>query len=289
MSRRPFTYCVLRYVHDPVAGEAMNVGVLVYSGEAKFLQVRIEYRYERLSSSFSDFDGDGYRRTLRALEAGVEELRDYLFSPILRPSELPADAGVIARRLWPDQGLSFRASEAGAGLSADLAATTADLFHRFVASQNDRTMDERRTDDEVWTLYRQRLSGTILRDLLHPRTFSTPNIEIRFDYAFKNERWHILKPLSLDFARTASIRRKASEFLGECVALNENEELRHGRLYLLLGAPTQPEHAEAYHHAKRMLDNLIPFGHELVEERDAEKLVSRLDLLAREHAATAGY
>lgn len=289
MTRRPFTYCILRYIHDPVAGEAMNVGVLVYSPEAKFLSVTFEYRYERLSNAFSDFDGEGFRRTARAFESASEDLRDELFSPTLRPTiDLPADAVNAARRLWPDQGLSYRTSESGAGLSADLTASTAHLFHRFVSSQNERSIDERRTDEEVWAQYRERLSGTVLRDLLRPKTFETPDVKVEFDYAFKNERWHVLRPLSLDFARPGSIQRKAAEFLGECVALSENKELVDGRLYLLLGAPRHVDHTDAYHHAKRMLDRMIPLRHEVVEERDAEKLVARLDEVARDHVASRG-
>lgn len=284
MTRRAFSYCLLRYVHDPVAQEAMNIGVLVYSPAARFLGATFEYRYERLSGAFSDFDGEGFRRTLRAFDAALDEIRDHLFSPFLQPTQLPDDAGQIARKLWPDQGLSYRFAESGAGLSGDLPATAADLFQRFVASQNERTTDERRTDEEVWADYRHRLSGTVLREVLQPKTFSTADIAVRFDYAFKNERWHVLRPLSLDYARSGSIRRRASEVLGECVALSENDELREGKLYLLLGAPTQAEHLDAYQHAKRILDRQIPIGHEIIEERDAEKLIVHLDGIAREHA-----
>jgi hypothetical protein len=67
------------------------------------------------------------------------------------------------------------------------------------------------------------------------------------------------------------------------VALSENPEIRDGRIYLLLGAPTHAAHAQAYEQAKRIL-NRIPFGHELVEEENAELVVSTLDGLARDHA-----
>jgi hypothetical protein len=284
MEKRSFTYSVLRYIHDPAAGEAMNIGIVVYSPDGHYLNCRFEYRYERLSNAFSDFDGEGFRRTLRAFDTDIDDLRHSLFGGMLRPSDVPSDAGSIARRFWADQGLSLRASEPRSGLSTNLEETTYDLFFRFVTSQNERTVDERRTDEEVWASYRSRLSGTLLTNLLRPRIFATENIEVRFDYAFKNERWHVLRPLSLDFARATSITRKASEFLGECVALSDNEELRGGRLYLLLGAPTNLEYTDTYQHAKRTLERYIPFGHELVEERDAERLIAQLDEIARVHA-----
>jgi hypothetical protein len=286
MNRRPFTYAVLQYVHDPVAGEAMNIGVLVFSAEAKYLSSTFEYRYERLSNAFSDFDGDGFKRTLREFDQAVDRFQADLFGSPLAPAKLPLDAGQVARRLWPDQGLSFRSTDPRSGLSRDLTATTADLFSRFVSSQNEKATEERRTDEEVWAAYRSRLSGTLLGRVLQPKKFETSDIEVRFDYTFKIERWHVLLPFSLDFARASSMRRKAAEFLGESVALSENPEIRDGRIYLLLGAPTQASHVKAYEQAKRIL-NRIPFGHELVDEKDAELVVSTLDGLAREHAAVA--
>ena len=35
MSRFEYTYCLVRYVHNPAAGEMLNIGVLLFSEEVK--------------------------------------------------------------------------------------------------------------------------------------------------------------------------------------------------------------------------------------------------------------
>lgn len=282
MSRRPFSFCVLRYVHDPVAGESMNVGVVVYSPEAKFLDLRLMYSYRRLSEAFAGFDADGYRRTLRSLYEEVTRTRDRLFSTMLTAAnKLPDDAASAVRSLWPDQQLSLRIGDSLTGLSDDLALTTRNLFDRFVESQYARAHEERRTDDQVWESYVEKLQGTVLPKVLTPVTFSTENLSANFQ-GFKNERWHLLHPISLDYARETSIARKAKESLGEFVELADNEDVRTGKIYLLLGAPTQPNYRKTYQHAKDMLKK-IPLDAAIIEEEEAETFAETMDEFVRAH------
>ena len=104
--------------------------------------------------------------------------------------------------------------------------------------------------------------------------------ELDFEHAFKNERWHVLQPVSLDYARPESLQEKAMRCLGQASVLEGNPEL--GRLYLLLGAPLQPSHREAYEKAKRLLHKM-PVEHEVVEEDQAEEFARRIAECVREH------
>lgn len=281
MSRRSFSFCVLRYVHDPVAAESMNVGVVVYSAEAKFLDTALMYSYRRLSEAFAGFDAEGYRRALRSLHEQVARIRDEMFSPNLSPANFPPDAVSVMRSLWPDQQLGLRIGDASSGFSEDLTVTTHQLFDRFIDSQYSRSYEERRTDEQVWQSYAEKLRGTALPKVLQPVSFSTENLSAEF-MGFKNERWHLMQPISLDYARESSIARKAKEFLGEFVELADNEEVRKGRLYLLLGAPTHANYQNAYRHAKDMLKK-IPFDASIIEEADAAAFAVTMDEFVRAH------
>ncbi len=73
--RIPYTYCVLRYVHDPAAGEALNVGVLAYAPSEHWVARQIEQRYARLSATFRGFNGHQYRAASRRTLSAVEALR----------------------------------------------------------------------------------------------------------------------------------------------------------------------------------------------------------------------
>jgi len=285
MSRRNYTYSVLRYVHDPTAGEIMNIGVVIYSQQAAFIDAELMFQYQRLSDAFAGFDGDGYRRSLRAFTEAIATLRDELFSSLLAPKDLPKDASELIERIWPDRQLSFIAGAPLTGMSEDLPATLRQLYDRFVTSQYDRIRDEWRTDEEVWESFRRRFHGTVITKALRPVKVQTTNLSASF-VGFKNEQWHLLQPISLDFARESSIKRKAKEFIGEFVELADSAEIQSGKVYLLLGAPSHPQFQKAYESAKQMLMK-IPVNYKLVEEIDAEAFAVEIADYVREHVDVA--
>jgi putative addiction module component (TIGR02574 family) len=140
MSKKPYSFCILRYAHDPIAGECLNVGVLLVSEHAAFLDVRLEYHFERLSSAFAGFEGERFKQVLRHFEAAIEQERRGMFvtKELFGAGRSDLTADRIATRVWTDAGLSFRASEPMAGLSDDLPGMLAALFDRFVTSQYHR-------------------------------------------------------------------------------------------------------------------------------------------------------
>jgi hypothetical protein len=280
MSRKRYTYSVIRYMHDPSAGESMNVGVLLYSPDASFLDVNVMFQYQRLSDAFAGFDGEGYRKTLRSLADAVDVLRDQFFG-LLITSELSRDAREVIQRIWPDPQLSLSASPPMTGMSEDLPRTLRQLYDRFVTSQYERLHDQRRTDDEVWESFRATLQGTVVPKALIPIKVETSNLSASF-YGFKNDQWHLFQPISLDYARESSIKRKAKEFLGEFVELSDSEIVRASKVYLLLGIPSHEQFHAAYESAKKMLEK-IPVNHELVEESDAGLFAAQMDEILRNH------
>jgi hypothetical protein len=285
MSRRRFTYTVLRYTHDPSAGESMNVGVLVYSPDAAFVDVEVMFQYQRLSDAFAGFDGEGYRKALRSLVEAVQMLRDEFFNTLVAV-ELPDNARDVVLRIWPDQQLSLSAGPPMTGMSEDLSGTQRRLYERFVTSQYERLRDERRSDDEVWESFRVKLQGTVVPQALTPVRVETNNLSASF-YGFRNERWHLFQPISLDYAREASIKRKAKEFLGEFVELSDSEIVQASKIYLLLGVPTHKQFQAAYESAKNMLQK-IPVNHQLVEESDAHLFAAEMDQILRNHPSESG-
>ncbi len=285
MSRRQYTYSILRYIHDPAVGEVMNVGVVIYSPDAAFLDAALLFHHQRLSDAFAGFDGDGYRKSLRSFAESIASLREELFSSLLASKDRPADASLLVERIWPDRQLSFVAGHSLTGMSDNFPATLRQLYDRFVTSQYDRIRDEWRTDEEVWESFRKRFQGTIVTKALRPVKVQTKNLSASFA-GFKNERWHLFQPISLDFARESSIKRKAKELIGEFVELADSPDVQSGKIYLLLGSPSHPQFQKAYESAKQMLMK-IPVDYKLVEERDAEAFAVEISKYINEHTDVA--
>ena len=271
-----YTFSLVRYVHDPIAGEALNVGVLLYSRAASFIDVKLEYRYERFSETFAGFDGERFKQVLRYFCAAVEDEREALTAPVLfvADSNKLTTTADVAKRIWSDSGLSFRVSEPMGGVGENLPAILDELFRRFVTSQYARQHPEHLTDDQVWSRYRAKLPSDVTRNL-RPKEFQTPDFAIQFEHAFENERWHLLQPLSMDYSKAALIQEKAVRWLGAAMSLTEASEAANGKLYFLLHPPELVMHHDAYVRAKNIL-NKVPLDHEIYEEDEAAGLVAEL-------------
>ncbi len=272
----PYTFSLVRYVHDPIAGEALNVGVLLVSPAVAFLDVKLEYRYERFSAAFAKFDGERFKQVLRHFAGAIDEARESLFSPVLftASSSKSTTAAEIARRVWSDPGTSFRVSETMGGVGEDLPAILDDLFERFVTSQYERQQPEHLSDDQVWSVYRGKLSHEVKRHL-RPKTFETPDYTIEFDHAFQNERWHVLQPVSMDYSKAALIQDKANKWLGAAINLRESPEAAKGKFYFLLHRPQLLKHRDAYIRSKNILHK-VPLEHEIYEEDEVASLSEEL-------------
>jgi hypothetical protein len=67
--RKAFQYTILRVVPDVERGERLNVGVIVYSPERRFLGARIQVDVDRLRAIAPQLDLDELERYLQALAA----------------------------------------------------------------------------------------------------------------------------------------------------------------------------------------------------------------------------
>jgi hypothetical protein len=280
MKRSSYTYCVVKYVHDPAAGEMLNIGVLLYAPEFTFVAAQVELRYERLSDAFADFDGEHYKRSLKQFEEAITQFRDEMQNGLLPMYELPIDAAAFGRLVWPDQELSFQLGPMLAGVTDNPQQTLEIIFDRMVNSQYQRKTQERRTDEQVWGDYQKVLAREQIVPVLRPKTFVAEGFELKYDHTYQNDLCHILQPVSLDYARVEGMKNKISRLLGESTALQGNAEL--GKVYLLLGRPRQEAQLPDYHKAKKLLDRM-PVTHELVEETQAEEFARKLASEMRAH------
>lgn len=279
----PYTYSLIRYVHDPIAGEALNVGVLLHSPAVSFLDAKLEFRYERFSSTFARFDGERFKQVLRHFMAAMDEARESLSTAplFIRDSSASTTSSDFAKRIWIDSGLSFRVSEPMGGVGENMPALLDQLFDRFVTSQYPQQDSQHMTDEQVWTRYRGKLPNEVKRNL-RPKTFETRDYKIEFEHAFQNERWHVLQPVSMDYARTSSMQEKAARWLGAAVNLQESPEAARGKFYLLLHPPDLLTQRDAYVRAKNILHKM-PLEHEFFEETETDRLSEELLTHLRNH------
>jgi len=278
MKMIPYTFRIIRYVHDPAVGEMLNVGVLLHAPGADYLGFKFESLYSRLSTTFVNFDGESFRRYVGRMEVALRRVAEGV-QPSLGLYESPQSMEAVTRLVFPDTGGVFQPGTVLAGITDDPAVELEILFERMVASQYKREPKTRRDDDDVWTVYQRRLPSEVKRQL-REKTFETREFEETFSHTFKNGAWHILEPVSMDYADVGTIQKKAVDWLGKGVALADHPDL--AKMYLLLGAPQNEAYRERYNRAKDLL-NKIPVPHQIIEEDEAADFAKEITDYMRQH------
>ena len=128
--KQAYSYTVLRYVHDVVSGEALNVGVVMHAPATSFLKVRTRKTIGRLKQAFPDLDPAAFTDAMQAVERGFSAVA-------IQANEMPlfdarTDARAHALKVLPDDDSALQWSQTGTGLTADPARTFERLYERYV-------------------------------------------------------------------------------------------------------------------------------------------------------------
>ena len=265
--KTPYSYSLLRYVHDVVTGEALNVGVVLHAPAARDLSARIQTKYGRLTRAFPKMNGDLHRDLMRGLQAAFD-------TAAVRYAEEPrfsATADTLENRLHevlrPDDS-SLQWSAAGGGLTSDPAMELESLYQRMVAINESDKARHGRTDDEVWGLYRAPLQRAKVLPHLTPHRVVTALDEIEFSNAWRNGAWHCLHPLSLDLIKPESIREKAHTLIGQMTGVRSAMSGNH--LYLMLGEPSSANGRSTMERSLNLIHPRLDIKHEIIRESEAE-------------------
>lgn len=274
-----YSYTVLRYVHDAVTGEFVNVGVALYAPDRAFLSAICRTTYRRISATFPGLKGDHFRAVMRHVQARFEDLGENL-GPV---ATAPADRSLqeIARSVLPLDDSAFQWSPVGVGVAVDLSQKLESLFNRMVMRYDEpQASRHRRTDEDVWRGFRRDLEQRRLLRYFEPKTIAVQGDEIRFEHAWKNGVWHCIEPVSLDLSSSESIKEKAHRLLGHITSVHQASD--DFRLYMLVARPDDPALEPAYESAVSILGRM-PCEKEIFREEAHEELANRLEREVEAH------
>jgi hypothetical protein len=275
----PYQFSVLRYVYDAVTLEFVNVGVVVYAPQHGFLRAQCTGHFSRVSKMFGRIDGTAFRSTTRYIEAQVSALNERMAKGLLFENRSEKLETILARVVPPDDG-ALRFASGGVGITESPEDTLSNLFSRYVCRYDSPSGIQRRTDDEVWRVFREPLEKKSLISHLSPKKITAANYEYEFQRSWKNGVWHIYEPVSLDLADGSSILEKANKWLGRATSLADSAE--PFKLFLLLGEPSDSKLAESFRKARNILAKM-PVQRELVREGEAEQFADEAEADFQSH------
>lgn len=274
-----YTYCVLRYVHDTTSTEFVNVGVVLYAPDARYLSALCRTTYGRLSKVFPGVNAEHFKSLMHYIEARLGEQGARVASEL--PLTTPSNVLEFAHSILPRDDSSLQWSPAGSGRTDDPAVALERLFERMVSRYDERPPTPVRDDEDVWRHFKRNLEERQVLKHFQPKKIAVQDDEIEFQYAWKNSVWNCLEPLSFDLAAADSIRDKAHRWLGQLASVGGASD--RFKVYLLVGAPQQEQLRPAFINAISILSKFSG-DKEIILEKDAPELAAHF---AREVASHA--
>jgi hypothetical protein len=269
-TKTAYTYAMLRYRHDSLAGEFANVGIVLHAPASGFLDAKMRHTVGRLSKMFPDLNADALKGSVRSIERAIKRLATPQAGDLFARWK---DAGAFARAVLPEDDSSFIWGPLGSGLTNNPAEVLDKLYHRFVA-RYDEQQRQHRDDAAIWKPVRDRLAERKLADRLQAKTITSPLDHVQFEHAWKNGTWHCYQPISFDLANEENIRDKARRWAGHMLALTGASEAF--RTYFFVGLPSDQNLRSAYEAALNIL-KLSPGEPQIIDETHIEDLVHQIE------------
>ena len=157
-----YSYTLLRYVHDVLTGEFVNVGVVLFVPSKGLVRYKMRGTIGRLKGVFPDIDRRAFLSSMTAVRKGLQLVGKSEKEAGLLKSE--GDAVAIARRAVPPDDSSLQWSPSGTGLTANPDEALDRLFDRYV-SRYDTHHRSRRSDDDVWRPVRRSSKSATSRSI----------------------------------------------------------------------------------------------------------------------------
>ena len=132
--KTPYNYALVRYKHDVVSGECLNIGVIVSAPTQHFFQARLSSQYSRLSKAFANFDSAHYKNVIAKLRQGFMRIEKQFSRQAneLPFENMPHALNEIISTILPPNDTAFQIDVVGGGLSMNLEKTVESLFKRYV-------------------------------------------------------------------------------------------------------------------------------------------------------------
>ena len=270
-----FEAVAIRYVHDARNGEFLNIGVVVFAPGAPFAGVRFLSSWGRITAAFSSADAVLLRRIARSFEKWSAEWTATIGELPLAP--IRSVSAFVAQVLHQDDS-SIQVSPPISGVTSDPQRTLNELFELYADRQQEQPKRPSRDDSDVWKNFAEVLNEQgVIRRIQQKHIIRGPHYEYTFENAWKNGKWNVAQPLSLDLLDARTIREKATSWFGRVMTLRPSDNDAY--LYFLVGMPgagATPEITSAAADAIAILSSNLRGEAEVITEDHAGKLAQKI-------------
>jgi hypothetical protein len=266
-----YEFSVLRYVHDTLTGEFVNVGVVIYCEKEKWISAQCRNTYARVSAVFPNLNSSHFRKMMKFVQSEFSRANESLNTE-LQFSDIKS-LQTLLHRVLPKDDSSLQWAPISAGLSVDLDSELTLLFERYVSHYDIKAGRDRRTEQDMWKDFKKTLESFSLTEEFQPKKIAVKDDEIEFQHSWKNGIWHCIEPISFDLSDSDYFKDKAHRWLGQLSSIQDSTD--KFKVYLLVSPPTERELQPAFNKALSILRK-IPVESEIFLENDAPRLAEEI-------------
>lgn len=271
---KKYEFQLLRFLPDLVSGEFVNVGLVLYCPEERFLMAAELRNVKRIHEFFPGADARHILRSAAFIKNQLQETSRQWADELNFP--LPNKLSEITSALLPPNDAALFFTETFAGIDLSPKAAFDDLCKRLLFKYIEMPVTTSLTDEEVWNkLYKQHFKEKQLLSRLLPHTVRTSKDRFEFEHAWKNGAWHCYEPVSFELQQPDSVKKKVYHWKGKMQELGTSAE--PVKIHLMTALPQQPE-------LRRFVLDMLQgqtFGQahlEIVQPEQAEQITSQLQL-----------
>ncbi len=215
---------ILQYHHDVITGEFVNVGIILFNKEEKFLKCAVTHKYARLSRFFhAEKTASHVSQAIRSFENSIQKITKELSAKLDYHNFKNIEE--ITSKILPKDDSSLQCSGVIKGLSLNFKKTFSGLFERYITKYENTPVRESRTDEEAWShVYKKYFDEFGITKKLSKKQIKTENDTFDFDLTFKNGSLHLYNPVSFDLMDHKSIKEKAYKWKGQIAEIETANE-----------------------------------------------------------------
>lgn len=281
---KTYQYQVLRYLHDHVTGEFVNVGLVFYEPETRFLRAQVITKTQRLTGFFPGLPARPIISTLRHFAVAINRRADAIsVNPLFESID---DLSTVTSVLIRPNDAAWQLTPVQKGLTMDPEPERVcqELYHRLIGEYQEEAAPARTDDEKVWRQsYKQYFDRYHVTEKLQPSQIATANDQILFSHTWQNGVLNCLEPVTFQLKNPARAKDKAYKWAGRITALKTGDTPLH--LYLLTASPANSDlrnSIEQIIKSASSTDVQVDFVHENEAEAFARKMQHKMEAAGHE-------
>lgn len=228
----PFQAVALRYVHDVVTGESINIGIVLVCSAKGYASASFAQSFARVTGAFPTAETVLLRRVRDAV---VNACAAWPPHGELFPTS--NDVKAVVRAAFPDEEGIVLSDPIG-GLTDDPNRTLLELTRRYVERHASVAEAPSRNDEDVWRAFVKHVREPGLLHRLQPRPLVSQefqSVRLPLEHSWKNGIWHAAYPHSLDLSQPRAIVTKTMALISSIETVRPRDQ--DTEVTVLVGLP----------------------------------------------------